>query len=672
MISKYILFSIMILLPACVIAQSVESDTLELHDHTLQEVVVQSTNDFSGSRETRQPKDLLRSTDQILNETGGLQMIKRGNFAWEPAVRGLSTGQINMTIDGMQIFGACTDKMDPVSSYIEPNNLQSIIVNYGTGDQSYGTSIGGGMNFRVKQARLSNTSEWHGLAAAGYESNGNAVNALGSIDYRSSKFGFQANGIVKRSANYFAGEHEEIRNSQYQKWNGSVAMIYRISESQQLALNYIQDEGYNIGYPGLPMDVLYAKAKIGSVFHTYTGHHTKLEKIETKFFFNTINHAMDDSKRIMEGDMKMDMPGTSLTTGFYSEGKWRFQNHSLKAKINGFQNLLHADMTMYMADGTTMYMFTLPDAQRTSIGIDISDKMRINQTFSIQYGIKGEHLRSSLRSKEAKEAFEAVTASQSVLAKGLYNAYINTNLKLRNNLLFFAGLARAMRAPTLQENYGLYLFNRLDGYDYLGNSSLQNEKSVNIDLGMIYQKERMKIRAEAFAYLISAYIAGVRQPGLDGMTSGAAGVKQYQNLPSATVFGFEVEGEVPLSRSFSFHSASNFTYGYDHEQRALPLIAPFKTINRLSHKMNGYSTEISAVYSGPQRHVNAGFYGESESEPFIVFNLRGGKSFVFDHHTLSLFFGIENLLNKNYYEHLSFMKVPSPGRNFTVHVSVGL
>lgn len=63
---------------------------------------------------------------------------------------------------------------------------------------------------------------------------------------------------------------------------------------------------------------------------------------------------------------------------------------------------------------------------------------------------------------------------------------------------------------------------------------------------------------------------------------------------------------------------------------------------------------------------------ETPSEPFTTFNLRGGKSFTFNHQTLSIFIGVDNVLDNNYYEHLSFMKVPSLGRNFTIHISVKL
>ncbi|HRN58215.1 MAG TPA: TonB-dependent receptor plug domain-containing protein, partial [Agriterribacter sp.] len=95
---------------------------------TLQEVVVQHDARLRNSREKKHGTDLQTSSDQLLESIAGINMIKRGNYAWEPTIRGLNAGQVNVTISGMAVFGACTDRMDPASSYIEPNNLQSITV----------------------------------------------------------------------------------------------------------------------------------------------------------------------------------------------------------------------------------------------------------------------------------------------------------------------------------------------------------------------------------------------------------------------------------------------------------------------------------------------------------------------------------------------------------------
>ena len=58
-------------------------------------------------------------------------MIKRGNYAWEPTLNNMVSERLVVTIDGMQIFGACTDKMDPITSYVDVSNLEKVTIGSG-------------------------------------------------------------------------------------------------------------------------------------------------------------------------------------------------------------------------------------------------------------------------------------------------------------------------------------------------------------------------------------------------------------------------------------------------------------------------------------------------------------------------------------------------------------
>ena len=70
----------------------------------------------------------LNSIDELISKTSGMTVVKRGNFAAEPVIRGMNSDRINITINGMKIQSACTDKMDPVTSYAETDNLKSISI----------------------------------------------------------------------------------------------------------------------------------------------------------------------------------------------------------------------------------------------------------------------------------------------------------------------------------------------------------------------------------------------------------------------------------------------------------------------------------------------------------------------------------------------------------------
>ena len=670
MISKNIIVLIFILSAA--LTALAQEDSSVKKTITLQEVVVQHDAKLRNSKEKKHGTDLQTSTDRLLESMPGVNMIRRGNYAWEPTIRGLNAGQINVTISGMAVFGACTDRMDPASSYIEPNNLQSIAVSYGANNQSYGSTIGGGFNFKLKQPRLNNEKQFTGLAGIGYETNARALQTLAAIEYSSKRFAVRGNGIFRKAGNYNAGGGNEIAFSQYAKWNGGVSATYQLAQHHFINADYIQDEGWNIGYPALLMDVAFAKAKIASLSYLYQPHSKHLHSWETKWYYNIIDHAMDDTKRPKDQvPIHMDMPGTSHTLGFYSEAKWAFgSRHQITTRLNGYRNRLHAEMTMYPESAASMFMLTIPDAQRDVIGLDISDKIALTPKVELIAGARVDYAGSSLYSAAGKQLLSGMHTGDLNRSNILYNVYINGQYRVNNHWLLYTNVARAMRSATLQEMYGFYLFNRNDGYDYIGNPRLKNETSWNFGTGVRFQQKIFTAEAQTFAYLFNNYIAGKPLAGYSVMTIGANGVKQYNNISSAVLYGAEA---TVLIRPFSFlsiNSINTYTRGQGDNNNALPLIAPFKSVNTLHLIWKGYRFNATSQYAAAQHHVSYEMYGEWPSKAYDIVTLGAGKSFSIKAVVMDFNVDVVNIFDNNYYEHLDILKISRPGRNVVVHTTI--
>ena len=88
----------------------------------------------------KEPKPL-GSIDEYLETSARINMIKRGAYAWEPMLNGMATQRTVITIDGMRIFGACTDKMDPITSYVEISNLSEAAISSGQQGAENGATI---------------------------------------------------------------------------------------------------------------------------------------------------------------------------------------------------------------------------------------------------------------------------------------------------------------------------------------------------------------------------------------------------------------------------------------------------------------------------------------------------------------------------------------------------
>ena len=120
-----------------------------LYHHDLGEVVVVAER-AEGSR--RSAKGSVASIDEHLQELSHIDLIRRGSYASEAVVNNMSTERLSTTIDGMKIFYACTDKMDPVTSYVESGNLQSISLNTGLEGNPQSTgNIGGSLDLKLRR-----------------------------------------------------------------------------------------------------------------------------------------------------------------------------------------------------------------------------------------------------------------------------------------------------------------------------------------------------------------------------------------------------------------------------------------------------------------------------------------------------------------------------------------
>ena len=250
----------------------------------------------------------LSSVNEYLEGQSKINQIKRGNYAWEPVINNMVTERISCTIDGMKIFCACTDKMDPVTSYVEIINLSNMHIYSGIGGNPFSTnSIGGSMDMKLFKSGFHEKS-WNINTNAGYETNGNYRILGGAIAYSSPKFYSNSGIFFRKSDDYFAGGNTKVEYSQFEKVNLVSNLGFRFSGNRIVEGTIIYDIATNVGYPALPMDVKSATGFITSLSFKKEKLTGTLTGWETKVYFNHIVHIMDDSKRPPNIGGHMDMP----------------------------------------------------------------------------------------------------------------------------------------------------------------------------------------------------------------------------------------------------------------------------------------------------------------------------------------------------------------------------
>jgi len=606
------------------------------------------------------------TTEDIFSKMQGAYLVRRGGYGQEPMLRGTTAGQINVTIDGMKMFGACTDKMDPITIYVEPQNLKSMSVNLGSQGSRLGSTIGGSLDMQLMQPRFSSQA-FSGQAGIGLQSVSQGFNtyALGNFSKSNSAYNFSIN--YRNANNYTAGDGKEVPYTQYEKVNVSLGAKWRVG-GDTLQFNALADDGWNIGFPALPMDVGYAKARIYALTYNRVRCHGLLESFKTKIYYNSVNHSMDDSHR-PDVAMHMDMPGESETAGAFIEGSLHpIQKHRLTFRTDYFNNHVMADMTMYPEGEPSMYMQTWPASSRSVAGFYLNDLYKINQATTIAANGRIDLNRDYLKNGLGKEQLEVFYPNiSSTTTRVVFSSNVTLHRQLSEQMVLDVHTGFGERLPTLSETYGFYLFNRSDGYDYVGNPDLKNEKSLSGDITLSYFGSSFQISVNGFYQHIDHYIMGEFDPQLSPMTPGAHGVKVYANLPSAVLAGTELNLLANLSTGLTWMSITKYLQGRDNESNPLPQIPPLTTFNTLRFSHNAFATQLEFEGALQQNRINSG-YGEDATPGYGIMNLRASYTSTFNRSTARFSAGVENLFDKNYHTHLDWGNIPRPGRNFVLSV----
>ncbi len=648
---------------ACLWGQQTPKDSVKTVD--LKEVCIFESSDPADQAFNFHKSSKLANTEDILARMDGVNLIKRGAYGLEPIIRNYSSGQTNLTIDGMRIYGACTDKMDPVSIYVEPVNLQSIQLAHGASGALNGSTIGGQINFNLKDPEYSCSKRVHGQAAQSYATVNNGFNTSLALRQSIGKFAYRISGALRDADNYRSGANQVISNSGYHKSNVSAVMSYKIDSLQSVKLNYLGDWGRNIGYPALPMDVGAANAQIYSITHQLLFKGKRLEANEAKIYYNTIYHQMDDTHR-SDVPMHMDMPGWSKTFGLYENISTR---KGLNLRVDYHYAETRADMVMYPAGEPLMYLQTLPENAFSDLGIAIRHQVKLKFKQQIGFNARVDLMSQNAFSGPGENQWKVfktdITTSKLDVLK-------NMNLRygkfFGEKLFTQLSLGYGERIATSNERYGYYLFNRQDQYDYIGKLDLKPENSYQCELLFRQIMKKAEYSLNLFYHHTQNYIYAYVIPGFGPMTIGAMGLKTYTNIDFATSRGAELTAKYYLSESLTYMASVKYVYGQTCFNTPLPLVPPLKVQQAIRYTKKLMQLQLEYDYAASQNRINPD-YGDRSTQDYHLLNFRVSRNIKVKPGIIQLGAACENILNANYREHLDIGAVPRFGRNFSFNLS---
>jgi iron complex outermembrane receptor protein len=250
-------------------------------------------------------------------------------------------------------------------------------------------------------------------------------------------------------------------------------------------------------------------------------------------------------------------------------------------------------------------------------------------------------------------------------------------------------VGRGYRAPQPIELFANGVHEGAIQYD-VGNPELVNETSVNADLALRVQSERVSLELGGFVNSIDNYIY-FRPTGTFDSPSGAredpcsdpdhfSCFQKFQAVQgNARLTGFEFSAEYHPTPSLHLSSTADYTRGQNRTTgQPLPLVPPFRATYSVQFEGKGDGFVLSPYLSvGGESNARQTKLDPDDISPagYTLANVGAGVALAAGPQVIHLDVTLRNAFDKRYQSFLSRYKfaadpvVLDPGRNLTVRVS---
>jgi len=572
-----------------------------------------------------------------LKTTAGIAGVRKGSVSLDPVVRGFRANQINIVLnDAIKIEGGCPNRMDPVTSHIEAEDVHRIDIIKGPFVLRYGPSIGGTINMITLHPETYEKFEIHTRALYGFETNWNGQREHLTIYGGNKKLLFSCAGGYKYFGNYTAGNDKKISSS-FKKYNYNASVGFYPAKNHLINLGYFENHGRDVSYPALPMDEVSDDTRILSMKYNWNNISDKMKLLTVSLYHADVFHVMDNSRRANYSTMQAKTIVDALNTGGRTELSMLL-NKSLFLNVGADYEQIYKDGTKTMNMIMTMNGLTTVSTKKSNIWLNaviqntalFAEIKKNAGNFNYIISARGDYNHSYSEDtlvilKSDADYFSHQKSKFINISGSLAAAYIiNSSLSLK--LI----LGRGVRSPNMLERYIKYISVGYDNYDYIGNPLLKPETNYQSDMIITYHHDIIgKFYLNGFYSCVFDFISGKKLPPSVAMpsTQGALGVKQFTNLDKVYLRGFEFGYTYPVHTRIGMSVMASYTqafvpvttrYSVENKQVVdekeikndpLPEIPPLEGTLKIFYNLlnNSIQPELAYRFVAAQNFVSAAF-----------------------------------------------------------------
>ena len=633
-----------------VLASTAVADEHAAHSNELSPLVITAIAPSSPLTIVTNPKDPRQPVPasdggDYLKTIPGFALIRNGGTNGDPVLRGMFGSRLNILTNGGEMLGACPGRMDAPTSYISPETYDKLTVIKGPQTVLWGPGASAGTILFEREPEHFGELGTRVNASLLAGSNGRFDKTIdaaagGPLGY------VRVIGNTAHADDYKDGNGDTVP-SRYDKWNGDIALGWTPDADTLLELTAGKGDGEarsagrgmdGSQYQRESLGLRFEKSNIGDV----------LDKIEAQVYYNYADHVMDNyTLRTPSGTGMMAGPMASnvdrRTLGARIKATWRWADYQLISGIDAQTNEHRKRMGM----GIDTYK-----DQNWSKDADFHNYGAFGEL--TWYAAERDRLitgarldRASAKDYRARLGSGMMSRPNPTLDKTRADTLPSGFVRYEHDLndsptTVYAGLGHSQRFPDYWE-----LFSPSSGPAGSVNAfdAIKPEKTTQLDAGLQYKTDTLEAWASVYAGEIRDYI----------LFDYAKGSSQAQNI-NARVMGGELGAAYQLTSNWKADATLAYAWGKNtSDGKALPQMPPLDTRLGLTYSEDDWSAGALWRVVARQDRIdrNAGnVVGKDfgKSAGFGVFSLNGAYRI---NKNLKVSAGVDNLLDKNYSEHLN-------------------
>ncbi|MBU3014068.1 TonB-dependent receptor [Poseidonibacter lekithochrous] len=560
--------------------------------------------------------------EALTKNISSISIVRRSGIANDIILRGQKKDNINILIDNAKIYGACPNRMDPVTSHVLSNNIESVKVIEGPYDvENFGT-LSGNVIVKTKQPSKDLKAEVNlGAGSFGYKK------ASAMLSGGTDKFKLLVSTSIEKGDQYEDGDGNDFLEQQlekgvmtgnqysksdleaYEKKTVLTKAIFNITDDQDIKLSYTANRSDNVLYPNTPMDADYDDSDIYTIGYTARDLGAFSKELTLDYYYSHVDHPMSTklrnsgSEKYMTNHMKSSIWGSKLKNSLEvadslvtigldtSVRNWRGKKY-MTSSMTGMQMPSFASLDS--TDTTNKAVFT--SIEKSFGKLDLEMGARYDYTDI-----------DSINADKTDKKYTSLNAN--IFA--IYNADENTK--------YFAGIGKSSRVPDARELY-------------MGaNNDLDDTKNYEVDLGFDKTIGNFNIKSKVFYSVLKDYIYNTGT---------------FENI-DANIYGLDISGFYYMNDKFSIDYGASYQRGEKDDSaidKDLAEIPPLKANIAFNYeeKNSRYTAEIMAVDRWNTYDSSA---KEQELAGYALVNLKYSNQL---HKNFGLTFGVDNVFDKTY------------------------